>query len=414
MKGKKHEFSEYTRLGHALELVFSEVEKTSRERVSFDEAYQRVLAEDVKAKINVPPFDRAAMDGFAVRAEDTFGAEENDPNELKVVGSIEIGSESRIEVGAKEAAEISTGTPIPKNADAVVKVEETYWDGESGIKVISPVSPGKNVSSKGEDVEMGKKLFETGRLLRSSDIGILASSGNLEVEVRKSPKVGVSATGNELRQPGDKIRPSEIPEINTYTLDPAIRSSGGLPTRLGIVPDEVKRIKKTLNRSSDFDMGIFTGGTSVGKKDIVPDVIAEVGDLIFHGVAMRPGGPIGFGTVNETPVFSLPGFPAAALLSFEMVVKPALRKMQGLTAEGYQTEVKAELDRKISSSLGRLDIVRTKLTKKDGKYHANPIRVTGSSLLTSVSKADGLIIVPENKEGFLDGEEVSVQILEDL
>ncbi|KXA91916.1 hypothetical protein AKJ65_08280, partial [candidate division MSBL1 archaeon SCGC-AAA259E19] len=226
--------------------------------------------------------------------------------------------------------------------------------------------------------------------------------------------VGILATGSELRKPGTELEPGEITEINTYTLDSAIRNSGGSPERLGIVPDDADRIEEALGLSSKYDLLLVTGGTSVGKKDIIPDVIAERGNLIFHGIAMRPGGPVGFGMVDGTPVFSLPGFPAATLIAFEMAVKPALLEMQGTSLESYHLEVRAELDRKINSNLGRLDIIRTKLSREDERYVAEPIRLTGSSILTTISRADGLIVVPENKEGFKRGDEVPVKILEGL
>ncbi|KXA91665.1 hypothetical protein AKJ64_04605 [candidate division MSBL1 archaeon SCGC-AAA259E17] len=414
MKGKKREFSEYIRLARALELILSEIKLSSKEKVTFEEANGRVLAEDVEARANVPPFDRAAMDGFAVQAEDTFGAGESDPKELEVVGSVEIGDSSEMRIESGEAAEISTGAPMPSNADSVVKVEDTYSGEESRIMVISPVSPGKNVSSKGEDVKLGEKLFEAGHRVDPSDVGILASSQNLDVEIRRRPEVGILATGSELRKPGTELEPGEITEINTYTLDSAIRNSGGSPERLGIVPDDADRIEEALGLSSKYDLLLVTGGTSVGKKDIIPDVIAERGNLIFHGIAMRPGGPVGFGMVDGTPVFSLPGFPAATLIAFEMAVKPALLEMQGTSLESYHLEVRAELDRKINSNLGRLDIIRTKLSREDERYVAEPIRLTGSSILTTISRADGLIVVPENKEGFKRGDEVPVKILEGL
>ncbi len=411
---EKHEFSEYIDLDDALSLIFSEVDMVGKEKVSFDKASGRVLARDVNSEVNVPPFDRAAMDGFAVRASDTFGAKENNPNKLEVIGSVEIGGKSEIEVGEDEAVEISTGAPIPKNSDAVIKVEETYRGDNSTIRIIAPVSPGKNVSSKGEDVEVGEKLFETGRLLRPSDIGILASTENLQVEVRKKPKIGISATGDEIREPGEELDTGEITDTNTYTLESAIKGVGGLPKRLESVPDKYEHIERILDLSEKLDLLILTGGTSVGKKDIIPDVIADNGELVFHGVAMRPGGPVGFGIVNETPVFSLPGFPAATLISFEMIVKPTLRKILGLDVGNFRTKVRAELDRKIKSSLGRLDVVRTELVRKKGKYYADPIRVTGSSLLTSISRANGLITIPENKEVYHKGEEVPVITLQDI
>lgn len=410
MNVKRHGFPKYTKLVDAVNLVISEVDKVGKERVPFEEAEGRVLAEDIRSKTDVPPFDRAAMDGFAVRAEDTFGADENDPIELKEVGSVEVGVESGIDIGEGEAAKIATGAPLPRGANAVVMVEETRRD-NSNIEVLAPVSPGKNVSSRGEDVRAGQTVLEAGRRLGPSDIGMLVSTDNLEIEVRCRPKVGISATGGELREAGEDIGVGEIVESNTYSLMPAIRNIGCSPSRLGILPDDLGRIKESLSRASDFDMLIFTGGSSVGEKDYLPEAISETGELVFHGVAMRPGAPIAFGIVHETPVFSLPGFPVAALIAFEMVIKPALLKMQGLNPLDYGPEVRGELSRKVSSSLGRVDVVRVKLSRSKSTYSVEPIRVTGSGILRTMTEADGILVVPEQSEGFSEGEEVQVRLL---
>lgn len=401
-------FSEYTRLERAREIIFSKIEELESEELSFQKADGRVISRNVESEVNVPPFDRAAMDGYAVRAEDTFGVSENNPKKLEVIGSIEIGLYSDLEVGEGKAAKISTGAPIPKGADAVIKLEETEIE-DSKLEIFAPVSVGENVSKKGEDVESGTTVFEAPRRLRPSDLGLLASTGNLEVEVKKKPMVGIAITGNELREPGDKLEPGEIIETNSSTLGASVERCGGKYTRLGIVPDEIEEIEDTLEKASDFDLLILTGGSSVGEKDYVPEVISNRGELILHGVAMRPGSPSSFGMVKETPVFSLAGSPAAALVAFEMLIRPTMRVMQGLPPEVSELDRRAKLSRKISSSLGRLDVVRVKLSREGNEYYAEPIRITGSSILRTVSEADGIVLVPEDIEGFRRGEVVEVR-----
>ncbi|KXA91639.1 hypothetical protein AKJ63_01185 [candidate division MSBL1 archaeon SCGC-AAA259D18] len=409
MSVRRKGFKEYIRLEAALEIIRSEIGEVGGEIIPYHEANGRVLAEDVKSKIDVPPFDRAAMDGFAVHAEDTFGAEESNPREMQIIGSIETGVSGDVEISEGEAVEISTGVPLPKTADAVVKVEETIR-GESKIDVLSPVSPGENVSSRGEDVEEGRVVLEAGRRMGPADIGMLASTKNLEVEVKKKPKVGVVATGDELRNPEEELKPGEVVQVNSYTLSAAVNGAGGEAERLGKVSDKKKSIREMIKKAPDFDMLIFSGGTSVGKKDLVPEIISELGELLFHGVAVRPGSPSAFGLFEDIPVFSLPGFPAAALIAFEVIGKPALRNIQGMKRFSEKPSIDATLDRGIKSKLGRMDIVRTKLVKKNESYLAVPIRVTGSSILRTITEADGMILVPEEKEGFAESKKVKVNL----
>ncbi len=408
MEVKGRGFSEYIRLERAREIIFSEVEELETEKIPFHKSDGRVLSQDVESEVDVPPFDRSAMDGYAVRAEDTFGADENDPIELEVIASIEIGSYPDLELGKGEVAKISTGAPLPRGADAVIKIEETEKE-DSKLEIFAPVSVGENVSKRGEDVESGTTVFEAPRRLRPSDLGLLASTGNLEVEVREKPKIGIAITGNELRAPDEDLEPGEIVETNSRTLGGSVEKCGGEYTRLGIVPDEMEEIEDTLDRASDFDLLILTGGSSVGEKDYVPDAISNKGELLFHGVAMRPGSPSSFGVVGETPVFSLAGSPAAALVAFEMLIRPTMRTMSGLPPERLEPNWKAKLTRKITSSLGRLDVVRVKLKRENDEYHADPIRITGSSILRTVSEADGVVLVPEDMEGFPRGEIVEVR-----
>lgn len=411
MDVRKKGFSEYTSLDKAQEITLSKTDVLDGEVVRFDDSLGRITSEKLVSKVDVPPFDRAAMDGFAVRAEDTFGADENDPKELEIVDSVKIGScpEKNIEVG--ETAEIATGAPIPEGADATVKFEETVGEG-STVDILAPVSPGENVSPEGEDFEKGQKVLEEGRKIKPSDIGILASTKNLEISVRGKPKVAVAMTGDELKDVDSSLDPGEITEVNGYTLSYSIEKAGGDFERLGIFSDDLDEIKGILESASDFDLLVLTGGSSVGEKDLVPIAIEEVGELLFHGVGIRPGSPCAFGVVDGTLVFSLPGFPAATLVAFETLLKPVLRKMLGLPPLDVGWDVEGVLDRKISSSLGRVDVVRVELEEGEDGHVVKPLRVTGSSVLRTISEADGVVMVPENKEGYSRGENVDVRLID--
>lgn len=402
-------FSRYTRLADALKIVLSNVEQLGPEVVPFERALGRVLAEDVVSEVDVPPFDRSAVDGYAVHAADTFGASELKAVRLRVVGSVSIGAASKLRVRKGEAVKIMTGAPLPRSADAVVMVEYTRAKGKN-LEVFAPLTPSKNVSARGEDVKAGEVVLRRGRQLRPQDVGMLASMSKVQVRVSRRPKVAIFATGSELRRPGKRLGKAEITDINSHSLASAVASCGGLSYRLGIVSDKPKLLRQALQKAVRHDMVLASGGSSVGERDIMPDVIAGLGKLLFHGVAIRPGGPTAFGVVRERPVFSLAGFPVASLVAFDTLVRPALRHAQGLPADRGYPRVRARLARKVSSTLGRADVVRVKVRTERGEPVVEPIRVTGSSVLSSITKADGFIIVPEDVEGFDEGSAVEVEL----
>jgi len=402
-------FARYTKLEDALKLVLSRVKPLSSEMVSFERALGRVLAEDVVSKTDVPPFNRSAVDGYAVRAADTFGAAETKPRRLRVIGSIPIGAPARLRVRRGEAAKIMTGAPMPAGANAVVMVEHVSARGKQ-LNVHAPLTPSKNVSARGEDVRAGEVVLKLGGLLRPQDIGMLASTGNLRVQVARRPRVAILATGSELRKPGARLGPAKIADTNSYSLAAAVARCGGAPRRLGIVPDKPELLRQALGKAVKHDAVLVSAGSSVGERDFVPDMILEMGELLFHGIAIRPGGPTAFGVVRGKPVFALAGFPVASLVAFDMLVRPALRAMQGLPADRGYPRVRARLARKISSTLGRADIVRVGLRSERGTLMAEPIRVTGSGILSSMTRADGFVTVPEDVEGFGEGASVEVEL----
>jgi molybdopterin molybdotransferase len=328
---------------------------------------------------------------------------------LRIVGSVAIGSPTKLRVRKGEAAKIMTGAPMPDGADAVVMLENTRAVGKR-LDVYTSLTPRKNVSTRGEDVKKGDIVLKRGHKLRPQDVGMLGALNKMYVKVSRRPRVAIWATGGELKQPGRKLGEAEIRDANSYSLAAAVSNCGGQPERLGTVRDDKALIKRAIIRASGHDAVLLSGGSSVGERDLVPDAIAELGELLFHGVAIRPGGPTAFGIVKDKPVFALAGFPVASLVAFDMLARPALRAMQGLPADRGYPRVKVKLTRKVSSTLGRADVVRIKLRRVSRELLAEPIRITGSSILSSMTGADGFVIVPENVEGFREGAMVEAEL----
>ncbi|MEM2619456.1 MAG: molybdopterin molybdotransferase MoeA [Candidatus Hadarchaeales archaeon] len=394
-------FREYLAVEEALRLILSSSKPLGPEEIPLEKACGRILFEDLLSPIHFPPFDRSAVDGYAVRASDTFGASESSPRRLKVVGG---------RVGPGRAVEVMTGRPLPPEADAVVMVEHTRRRGKE-VEILLPVTPGKNVSTRGEDVRKGERVLEKGRRLGPQEVGMLACLGFRRVRVFRRPRVSILSTGSELREPGQRLKKGEIPDINSYSLACAVRSCGALPILLGRCPDEKKELGRKLEEGTKrAEVMLVSGGTSVGKEDLVPEVLRERGELLFHGINLRPGGPTAFGRIDGKPIFCLPGFPAACLLSYTFLVRPFLRFLQGLPPERGLRKVKARVSRRVASSLGRVDVVRVRLLKGEGGLWAEPLRVTGSGILSSLTGSDGFFVIPEDTEVVEKGEEVEVEL----
>jgi molybdopterin molybdotransferase len=381
----------------ALQTVLSYAKRTEPEEIEFDDALNRVLAEDVHSPVDSPPFNRAAMDGYAIRGEDSFGATPNNAVLLKIL-------QKRREIGAGEGFPIQTGMPIPKGSNAVVMLEYTKERG-SNLEIFKPVTPGKNVSFKGEDVKKGDVVLKEGRVLRAHDLGMLASIFKRTVKVYKKAKFGIISTGDELLDPsmeGEK----GIADVNSYVLA-ALTEKIANPHRIGIVRDNYDAIQTAISVGLDDCDGLLTtGGSSVGKRDFLADSIEDLGEIKFHGVAIRPGEPTGFGIIKDKPVFLLPGYPVAAISAFEMLVRPFLYAMHGVKEE--HAKVFAIASKKIPSAVGRTDFVRVKLICTENECYAEPIRVSGSGILSSMTKSNGFVLIKENKEGIEEGERVAV------
>jgi molybdopterin molybdotransferase len=400
----------------ALKTVLSYVKRTEIEEIKFDDAFGRVLAEDLLSPIDSPPFDRAAMDGYAIRGEDSFGAAPRNPVSLKIKKRLTVGEgdkESGVEIGEGECLPIATGMPMPKGGNAVVMLEYTKERGDT-LEIFKPVTPGRNVSLKGEDVKMGEAVLKAGKLLQAHDIGMFASLFMRTGKVYKRATIGIISTGDELVDPAVPLSRREqeqgqqkIADANSYVLA-GLTGKVAAPYRMGIVRDNYGEIKDALRSSleGNCDGLLVSGGSSVGTRDFLAAAVEELGELVFHGVAIRPGEPVGFGTINNKPVFILPGYPVATISAFELLVRPFLYAMHGVTEE--RRTIPATARKMIPSAVGRTDFVRVKLFRTENGIYVEPLRVSGSGILSSMTKSDGFVAIEENKEGVAEGEKLEV------
>jgi len=382
------------------------------EQVSISEAHDRVLAKDIRAPLNIPPFRRSTVDGYAVKAADTFGASEDKPVTLKFCGHVVIGESPNVIIKKGSTAEIVTGAPLPDGADSVVMVEYTNRQGNK-VSVHRPVSIGENIMAAGSDIRKNETVLKIGRILGSREIGVLAAIGLTEVCVYRRPKVAVLSTGAEVVEPGKALPPGKIYDINAHTLSAAVQESGGEPINLGIVPDKRDKLKKALEKALDSaDVVITSGGVSVGPKDFTPQVVDTLGKpgVIISGVAVKPGKPLTIAVVDGKPVFSLPGNPTSSLFMFNVFVRPILVKLAGRTEETLP-KVKAVAAQKMFPARGRRTFVMVNLAyDKTGRLLVSPVPTGLSGAITTLAKADGFIEISE-KQQFIDaGTEIDVYL----
>ncbi|WP_457556201.1 molybdopterin molybdotransferase MoeA [Candidatus Pyrohabitans sp.] len=402
-------FYRLTPLKDALKRLLPGIKPAESEVVHLEQALGRVLAGDVVAERDSPPFDRAAMDGFAVKGENTFGAAEGNPIYFRVVGEVLTGGSFEGEVGEFEAVRITTGAPMPPGTNGVVMLEHVNELGDE-IEVLKAVPPGKNVSLRGEDYRRGELLLRRGRMVQPQEVAILASLGIRKVEVFRKPRVGIISTGDEVVEPGEELGAGQVYDVNSFALAALCSATGAEPVRMGIVRDDYEEIRRAIKGTRNVDVLLISGATSVGKRDVVPEVVEELGRVVVHGIAMRPGEPSGFGYVGDVLVFMLPGYPVASIVGFEALVRPALQVMLGMPPEMPYPAVRAKMGRKIASKLGRRDFVRVRVRATDTGLEAVPIRTSGSGIVSSLVRGDGLVIVPENTEGVERGETVEVRL----
>ena len=382
------------------------------ETVSTADALARVLAEDMVAPSALPSFARSAMDGYAVRAEDTFGASEGLPAYLTVTGELRMGAPAEISLASGQAALIHTGGMLARDADAVVMVENTRQVDASTIEVVRPVARGENVIQIGEDITEGEVLLSRGSLLRAQDIGGLLALGIIDVCVFQRVRVALISTGDELVPPEEEPGPGQVRNTNAYTLASLAARTGAVPLRLGIIKDDYEALCQAAQKGMrEADVVVISAGSSVSIRDMTADVINSMGQpgILVHGVSLKPGKPTILALVDGKPVFGLPGNPGSAMITFGLFVVPAIQRLGGCRQLPRPCETRARLVRNIPSAAGREDYVVVRLEERDGELWAEPM-FGKSNLLFPMIKADGIAVVPLDKGGLAAGEEVLVRM----
>lgn len=384
----------------------------------------QVLAEDVYSTIDIPPLDNSAMDGYAVRAEDTRGVTEQSPRLLRVIDTIAAGSISECEVEPGTTARIMTGAPVPKGADSVVRFEDTDETQRQRVSdeigILREAKPGQDIRRAGEDIARGSLVLSKEIVIRPSEVGVLASLGRSEVKVIRRPVVAVLATGNELVDINQPLPPGKIYNSNSYSVAALVQRYGGIPKILGIALDSESSLVASLRKGLDADMLITTGGVSMGDYDVVKDVLVKQGEIAFWTVRMKPGKPLAFGMVKgldeagvtrNIPHLGLPGNPVSAMVTFELFARPAILKMMG-KRNLAKPVIEAVIEEPIVNSDGRRVFTRVIVRKRSGLYFARLTGPQGSGILTSMSLANGLVIIPEDKPGVDAGDVVQVMMLD--
>lgn len=390
---------------------FFKPEPTSVEEVRISDAIGRTLAQDVTSQIDVPGFDRAAMDGYAVVAEDTFGADDDGPKRLQIVGRCEAGQQPSTSTKRGEAIEVSTGAPVPRGASAVVMVEYTRHV-DSMVEVFRPVVPGENISAAGSDIMAGELVLRKGETITPREIGVLAALGADKTKVFRRPRVAILSTGNELIPPGSPLTYAKVYDINANAIAASVIECGGEPANLGIVPDDAAMMEKRLRQAlRESDMVLTSGSTSAGAGDLVYRIIDNLGKpgVLVHGISVKPGKPALLAVVDGKPLIGLPGYPTSALMIFHALVAPLLRAMSGL-ARREVVVLDAKVALKVISAKGRRELLPVHLTRDaTGQYLAYPA-TGGSGAITSFSLSDGFIDIPDNVEFLDEGEQVKVSL----
>lgn len=394
-------FARRARVADVLAWLQAHVRPLESERIAAVEGAGRVLAAEVVSGVEVPGFCRAMMDGYAVLGADTQGASAYEPIPLQVVGQAWPGRVSTATVTAGTAVRIMTGAPLPAGADAVLPAE--YVQSETDrVLALHDVAPGKHVGSVGEDITSGTVVLEAGRRIRPQDVGVLASIGAGQIEVLRQPRVRIVVTGNELLPAGAVPQGVQIVDSNSPMLAALARRDGALIESCGIVPDDPSAIRRAM--LDDADVVLVSGGSSVGEEDHAPRLLAEEGELLFHGIAMRPSSPAGIGRLDSRWVFLLPGNPVSCLCAYDFFAGRVIRALGGRRWEWPYPLKRAPLARKLASTVGRVDYARVRWVDQ----RVEPLAIGGASLLSSTTRADGFVIVPEDSEGYVEGAEVDV------
>lgn len=406
----------------ALQKILSCIEVLEPETKPILDCLGQVLAEDIRSTIDIPPLDNSAMDGYAVKAEDTHDASEASPKILSVTGKIAAGSMPRGEVKRGSAIRIMTGAPLPQGADAVVPFEDTDEVARkashrdlSQIGILCEVREGTNIRRKGEDIANGSLVLKKGTVLRPSETGVLASLGHPAVAVIRRPVVSILATGDELTDIDQPLPAGKIYNSNTYTIAAEVRRYGGIAKILGIGRDSVRSLEQKIDEGLDSDMLITSGGVSKGDYDVVKDVLAKCGEITLQTVCMKPGKPLAFGMIGKgsrkISHLGLPGNPVSSMVTFEQFARPAILKMMG-KSNLAKPSIRAIMEDDIVDTDVRRLFARVTVAKRNGKYYARVTGPQGSGILTSMVKANGLAVIPENTKRVKKGDIVEVQMLD--
>lgn len=387
---------------HAIvEAGIPRIERT--DRVPLIEARGRVLSVDVMAAADVPPFDRASMDGYAVIAADTVGATRERPVRLRLAGRVYTGEVPTSRVDRRSCMEIATGAPMPEGADAVIMVEDTALDGDM-VSFFSSARPGQNIGRRGADITAGQVVLEHGAVLNASRIGALAALGLAEAEVWARPSVAVLSTGNEIAQQGTALQPGQIYDINRFTVSTVVAEHGGIAVPVATARDTLAALHAALDECLHHDLIVFSGGSSVGERDLILDVIRDRGVVRFHGIAVKPGKPTLFGHVEGTPIFGMPGYPTSCLSNAYILLVPALRRMARLPLTAPR-RVTVPLASAVKSVAGRHQFYSVRL---EGEKAVPAFKASGD--ITSMSRADGYIEIEADVTQVEEGTEVEVTL----
>jgi molybdopterin molybdotransferase len=397
--------TETIHLDEALAMLLDSARPVERtERIPIRESNGRVIAEPAVSRVDVPPFDRAAMDGYAVIAEDTFGAGQYTPTTLRCVERVYTGQWPAKAITRGECIEVATGAPLPAGADAVVMVEETERAGGDDIRVLTPVYPRQHVGRKGADITAGQPLLSPGDVLSPAKIGALAAIGVTEVAVYGRPRVAILSTGNEIVDPGQPLAPGQIYDINQFTLSSIIGAHGGEAIVHPTAPDTLEDLTAAVQTTSDADVLVFSGGSSVGECDLIIDVLQREGEVLFHGIAVKPGKPTVFGRVSSRPVLGMPGYPTSCLSNAYMLLVPMLRRIARLP-EHKPHIMTLPLARRVVSTTGRHQFYTVRI---ENGAAIPAFKASGD--ITSMALADGYIEIPAQTDIVEAGEVVEVKL----
>jgi molybdopterin molybdotransferase len=399
---------EHLQVNEALRLIFESVNLQGTETVALSQSLGRVLAKNVYANRDLPPYDVSAMDGFAVRSADVMST----PAKLKIIEDIKAGDMPGKVVQAGHCARIMTGAPMPQGADAVVRVEDTQELSDHDVLIAVTVKRGKDVRPQGENMRGGDVVLKTGTEITPGVIGVLATAKAAQIEVYRRPRVAILSTGNELEGINEPVDPTKIPDSNAYALMAQVQALGIEPVLLGIARDDPTELEAYLRRGLEYEVLLVSGGTSVGVHDYVRPTIEKLGvQMKFWRVAIRPGHPLAFGSTSKSVVFGLPGNPVSSMVCFEEFVLPALRYMMG-NPRLYRRTVMARMAHAVKIRPGRTEFVRVQLAHGDSGYIASSTGTQSSGVLLSMAKADALLVVPSDSSGFEAGAQVTVQLLD--